>query len=177
MRTEIGRKLVALAGIVLSAAMVQAAPRINQLSPLEDKVRHELVSLPYLSLFDDVSFRVDGSTVTLLGEVTEPYLKRDAENAVKHIEGVTQVNDQIEVLPLSPNDNRIRWQTYRAIYGYPALQRYAMGVLPSIHIIVKDGNVTLKGVVSTEADRNLAYIRANGVPGAFSVKNELKIQG
>lgn len=142
---------------------------------LDAKVRHELLMLPYLSLFDDLSYRVDGSTVTLFGEVTEPVLKSDAENVVKRIEGVTAVKSQIEVLPLSPMDNQIRWRTYRAIFGYGPLQRYALGALPSIHIVVKNGNVALKGTVANEMDKQLAYMRANAVPGVFSVTNDLQI--
>ena len=165
------RVLAFSAAVVLAASAFAKTP-----DTIEGKVRHELLMLPYLSLFDDLSYRVDGSTVTLFGEVTEPVLKRDAENVVKRLEGVTAVNDQIEVLPLSPFDNQIRWRTYRAIFGYAPLQRYGMGALPSIHIIVKNGNVTLKGVVSSQTDKQLAYIRANGVPGVFSVTNDLQIE-
>jgi hyperosmotically inducible protein len=144
--------------------------------PLEEKVRHELNMLPYYGVFDDISFRVDGDKVTLLGQVARPILKSDAENVVKHIEGVRHVDDQIEVLPLSPFDNQIRLRAYRAIYGFGALNRYALGARPSIHIVVKNGNVTLAGVVANSMDRNLAYIRAQGVPGAFSVTNELRVK-
>ena len=142
---------------------------------IEERVRHELVTLPYYNVFDNLSFRVDDGTVTLLGEVTQPVLKDDAGRAIKHIEGVRCVNNEIEVLPLSPFDNQIRRGTYRAIYGYPALQRYAMGVVPSIHIIVKNGHVTLEGVVATEQDKQIAYLRANGVPNVFSVDNNLRV--
>ena len=135
-----------------------------------------LVMLPYYSLFDNLSYRVDGSTVTLFGQVTRPTLKSDAENVVKRLEGVTRVNNEIEVLPLSPMDDRIRLATYRAIYGYGPLQRYALGTLPAIHIIVKNGNVKLEGVVANEGDRNMANIRANGVPGVFSVQNDLRVE-
>jgi hyperosmotically inducible periplasmic protein len=103
-------------------------------------------------------------------------VKDDAVQSVKHIEGVTAVNNEIEVLPLSPFDNQIRRATYRAIYGYPALQRYAEGVVPAIHIIVKDGHVTLKGVVATEMDKQMAFMRANGVPNVFSVDNDLEVK-
>ena len=144
--------------------------------PLEQRVVHELNMLPYYGVFDYLSFRVDGDKVTLFGQVAQPVLKMDAEYAVKHIEGVRQVDDQIEVLPLSPNDNLIRFQTYRAIYGFGPLNRYALGTHPSIHIIVKNGNVTLKGVVANTGDRDMANLRANGVPGVFSVKNELQIE-
>jgi osmotically-inducible protein OsmY len=158
---------------MLTAAAAMAAP--PTLTPIENHVRHELVMLPYLNVFDDISFRVDGSTVTLFGEVTKPVLKSDAENAVKHVEGVARVENQIEVLPLSSFDDAIRLRTARAIYGYPALQRYGAGTQPSIHIIVKNGNVTLAGFVSTDMDKQLAFTRANGVPGVFAVHNQLQI--
>src|SRR5579863_8293771 len=122
---------------VLTAVAAVAAP--PTLSPIENHVRHELVMLPYLNIFDDISFRVDGSTVTLFGEVTKPVLKSDAENVVKRVEGVARVENQIEVLPLSSFDDSIRLRTARAIYGYPAMRRYAMGTQPPIHIIVKNG--------------------------------------
>lgn len=159
---------------VLAAVAAMAAP--PTLSLIENHVRHELVMLPYLNVFDDISFRVDGSTVTLFGEVTKPVLKSDAENVVKRVEGVARVQNQIEVLPLSSFDDSIRLRTARAIYGYPALQRYAMGTQPPIHIIVKNGNVTLAGFVSTDMDKQLAFMRANGVPGVFAVNNELQIK-
>jgi hyperosmotically inducible protein len=144
--------------------------------PLEEKVRHGLNMLPYLGVFDDISFRVDGDKVTLLGQVARPILKSDAENAVKHIEGVRHVDNQVEVLPLSPFDNQIRLRAYYAIYGFGALNRYALGTHPSIHIVVKNGNVTLAGVVANSMDRDLAYMRARTVPGAFSVTNELRVE-
>jgi hyperosmotically inducible protein len=133
--------------------------------------------LPYYGIFDDLAFRVDDSTVTLLGAVTRPTLKSDAENVVKRIEGVTQVVNNIEVLPLSPMDNRIRIAEYRAIYGDPALAtRYGYRALPSIHILVKNGNVTLVGVVASEGDKNIINARANSVPGVFSVTNNLRVE-
>jgi osmotically-inducible protein OsmY len=142
---------------------------------LTNQVRHQLVMLPYYSVFDNLAYRVDGNTVILEGQVARASLHDDAARAVKHIEGVQNVVNNIEVLPLSPMDARIRMQTYRAIYGFAPLQRYGMGTLPSIHIIVKNGNVTLDGVVSNDADRDMANIRANGVPGVFSVTNKLTI--
>ncbi len=159
---------------LMAPALVQASTKTTP-KPLDERVRHELVMLPYYSVFDNLSFRVDGSTVTLFGQVVWPSLKSDAENAVKRLEGVTRVVNTIEVLPLSPFDNQIRWATLRAIYGYPTLQRYGMGALPSIHIIVKNGHVTLEGVVASEMDRNIAGLRANGVPGVFSVTNNLRL--
>jgi len=147
------------------------------MSKLAQEVRHQLVMLPYYSIFDDLAFRVDGSTVTLMGAVVRPILKSDAENVVKGVEGVTQVNNEIEVLPPSPMDNQIRRAVARAIYGDPAIgDRYGNQALPSIHIIVKNGNVTLEGVVANEGDRNLINIRANGVPNVFKVTNNLQIE-
>jgi hyperosmotically inducible protein len=140
------------------------------------EVRHELVMLPYYNVFDNLAYRVDGSTITLLGQVTKPTLKTDAERVVKSIEGVEKVVNNIEVLPVSPNDDRIRLAVYRAIYGQPGLQRYSLQAVPPIHIIVNNGNVTLEGVVASEADKNIANIQANGVPGVFSVKNNLKVE-
>jgi hyperosmotically inducible protein len=139
------------------------------------KVRHELVMLPYYNVFDVLSFRVDGNTVTLMGDVTRPVLKDDAGRAVKHVEGVQTVVNNIKVLPLSPFDNQIRRAEYRAIFGYAGLYRYALGTQPSIRIIVDNGHVTLVGVVSNEGDKNLINIRANGVPGVFSVTNDLQV--
>jgi hyperosmotically inducible protein len=142
------------------------------------EVRHQLVMLPYFGVFDDLGFTVNGSTVTLVGEVTRPTLKSDAGNVVKRVEGVGNVVNKIEVLPLSPDDDRIRRAVYRVIYGDPTLStRYGFQALPSIHIIVKNGHVRLEGVVANEGDKNIAGIRANGVPGAFSVENDLRVEG
>jgi len=139
------------------------------------EVRHELLMLPYFGVFDYFDYKVDGYDVTRLGKVVRPVLKSDAENAVKHIEGVEKVDNQIEVLPPSPMDDRIRRRLFRAIYGYPALERYALGVQKPIRIIVKNGHVTLEGVVDNDGDKNLAGIRANGVSGTFSVTNNLQV--
>lgn len=139
------------------------------------EVRHELVMLPYYGVFDDLNYRVDGYTVTLTGYVTRPTLKSDAENAVKEIEGVEKVVNQIVVLPSSPMDDRIRRATYRAIYGAPPLDRYGLQAVPSIHIIVQNGKVILVGVVDNETDKNVAGIKANGVAGVFSVDNQLLV--
>jgi len=142
------------------------------------EVRHELVMLPYYGVFDDLAFNVEGGTVTLMGAVTRPTLKSDAENVTKRVEGVTRVVNNIEVLPLSSMDDQIRMATYRAIYGDPALStRYGFRSLPSIHIIVKNGNVTLDGVVANEADRNIAVMRAKGVSNVFSVNDNLRVEG
>jgi osmotically-inducible protein OsmY len=165
-----------IAGALAAAAVLVPAAPNPALSPVENKVRHELVMLPYLNVFDDISFRVDGGTVTLFGEVTQPILKKDAENVVKKVEGVARVQNQIEVLPLSGFDDGIRLRTARAIYGYTPLQRYGMGTQPSIHIIVKNGNVTLTGFVSNDTDKQMVFLRANGVPGVFAVNNQLQIE-
>ncbi len=146
----------------------------NSTSALGNQVRHELVMIPWLTVFDNLEYRVDGNVVTLTGQVTQPVLKDEAENSVKRIAGVTQVVDRIEVLPPSPFDNGIRRAEYRAIYGFPSLSRYGMGTLPSIRIIVDNGHVMLAGVVDSKADSDTAYIRANQVPGVFSVTNELR---
>ena len=144
---------------------------------IQREVRHELLMLPYFGVFDNIEYRVDGDTVTLLGDVTRPTLKTDAENVVKHVEGVQHVVNKIEVLPPSPMDDRLRLALYRAIYGFPALEKYALGVQKPIRIIVKNGHVTLEGVVDSETDKNLAGVRANSVPGIFSVTNNLHVLG
>ena len=131
--------------------------------------------LPYYSVFDNLSYRVDGTRVTLFGQVVLPTLRSDAENVVKRIEGVTGVTNEIEVLPVSPMDDRLRRTLFRAIYSKPSLERYALGAVPPIHIIVKNGNVTLEGVVDNEMDKNVAGIAANGVPGVFKVTNNLVV--
>ncbi len=149
----------------------------NEIRLIQD-VRHQLVMLPYFGVFDDLGFTVDANgRVTLLGEVTQPMLKSDAETVVKRVEGVTGVVNSIEVLPLSGNDDRIRRDVYRAIYGDSALAtRYGFRALPSIHIIVKNGNVRLEGVVANMGDSNIANIRANGVSGVFKVENQLRVE-
>ena len=142
---------------------------------LQKEVRHELVMLPFYDVFDNFEYKVEGGTVTLLGQVTRPNLKSDAEKAVKQIEGVERVDNRIEVLPVSPNDDRLRLAVYRAIYGTPGLDRYALRAVPSIHIIVKNGHVFLEGAAATAADKNIANIKAMGVPGVFSVTNNLHV--
>ncbi|MGH9581559.1 MAG: BON domain-containing protein [Bryobacteraceae bacterium] len=144
---------------------------------LVKQVRHQLVMLPYYTIFDDLGFRVNGTTVTLVGAVTNPVLKSDAGNVTKQVEGVTHVVNQIKVLPLSPNDWTIRRAEYRAIYGDPAIaDRYCCQAIPPIHIIVDNGHVTLEGVVQNKFDKNVINVRANTVPGVFSVVNHLQVQ-
>lgn len=173
--------LIAVAGSraqQTSRSSGQASPEAN--ANLEQRIaketRHELVMQPFYSVFDNLAFKVNGDTVTLLGQVRNATLKSDAESSVKRIEGVDKVNNQIEVLPASPGDDRIRMAVFRAIYGNPALQRYAIQSVPPIHIIVNNGHVTLEGVVANEADKNIANIQANSVPGVFSVTNNLRVE-
>jgi hyperosmotically inducible periplasmic protein len=156
---------------------VNAAQQVGGVTEerLGRELRHVLVMLPYYGVFDNLAYRVDDGTVTLLGQVTRPTLKTDAENVVKHVEGVDRVVNNIRVLPLSPGDDKIRLATFRAIYGDTALSRYALQAVPPVHMVVENGNVTLEGVVATEADKNLAYLRASGVEGVFSVKNNLRV--
>jgi hyperosmotically inducible protein len=139
------------------------------------EVRHELVTLPYYGVFDNLAYRVDGSKVTLFGQVRDPKLKSDAERAVKSIEGVSAIDNQIEVMPLSSMDDQTRMAVYRAIYSKSSLQRYQLGAVPPIHIIVKNGDVTLEGVVANEMDKNVAGLAANGVGSVHKVNNNLRI--
>jgi hyperosmotically inducible protein len=169
-----------VAWTVLAVGSVVFAQQANQAHArsterIIKEVRHELLMLPYLDVFDYLAYKVDGYNVTLMGQVTNPTLKSDAENVVKRIEGVEHVDNQIEVLPPSPMDDQLRRRLFRAIYGYPAMQKYAMGVQKPIRIIVKNGKVTLEGVVDSEGDKNIANIRANSVPGVFSVTNNLQV--
>ncbi len=168
--------LILAAALVVVPAALPAMQGERTQNRLAREVRHELVMLPYYGVFDNLAFQIDGSKVILSGEVTRPTLKSSAENVVKGVEGVTEVQNNIKVLPLSPNDDRIRIGVYRAIFGRPGLDRYAMQAVPPIHILVDNGNVTLVGVVANEADKNLAGIQANGVSGVFSVKNDLRVE-
>ncbi|HLX00467.1 MAG TPA: BON domain-containing protein [Candidatus Acidoferrales bacterium] len=143
---------------------------------LVNQVRHELTMLPWYGVFDNLEFTVNGSEVTLQGQVVRPTIKDDAEAVVKKLAGVTRVVNNIEVLPPSPMDNEIRRAEYHAIFSDETLNRYSMGSVPSIHIIVDNGHVTLTGIVDREADRNLANLRANSVPGVFSVTNDLRTE-
>src|SRR5436309_5642976 len=147
----------------------------NYREKLAKEVRHQLVMLPWYSAFDNLAYQVEGDKVILSGQVTRPTLKSDAEAAVKSIEAVSSVVNNIEVLPLSPMDDQLRRAVSRAIYGENGLSRYAVQAVPSIHIIVENGNVTLEGVVDNESDKNLANLRANQVPNVFSVKNNLRV--
>ena len=139
-------------------------------------VRHELVMLPYYTVFDNLTYRVDGTRVSLGGQVTRPTLKSAAERTVKRIEGVSDVVNEIEVLPVSSHDDRIRTAVYRSIYYHPVLSRYAIQSVPPIHIIVRNGDVTLEGIVASTAEKNIAAVQANGVAGVFSVVNNLSAE-
>jgi len=174
---------IALLGTPLAAAS-KAIPGAasqnldeNQLR-LAKQVRHQLVMLPFYSVFDNLQFSFEGDhTVILSGQTIRPTTKSGAANVVRRVEGVTNVINNIEVLPLSPFDYRIRRAEFRAIYSQPTLNRYALQAVPPIHIIVKNGHVTLVGVVASTMDKNVAGIAANTVPNVFSVKNELMVEG
>ncbi len=177
------RKVLA---IFLSLAIAGVAAAQTQQKPthppsqrgterIMEEVRHRLVMLPYYSVFDNLAFKVDDDTVTLLGQVVNGTLKSDAEAAVRDIEGVENVVNKIEILPASQFDDRIRLAIYRAIYGQPPLDRYALSNIPPIHIVVKNGRVSLEGVVDNESDKNIAGIRARTVSGVFDVKNNLQV--
>jgi hyperosmotically inducible protein len=176
-----GFRVSRFSGLVV--ALTLAAPALPYASSgnpasaqLEDRVRHELAALPYYTVFDNLAFRVDAGQVTLIGQVTQPVVKEDAERAVRKLAGVRGVNSQIEILPLSRTDDQIRRNIYYAVYGYGPLERYGLGSAPGIRIVVKNGRVTLTGVVANALDRNMAYQRANTVPGVFSVTNNLLIE-
>jgi len=167
--------VVVAAGAQSPAGNQSSAGNQRMQERISREVYHDLVMLPQLSIFDNISYKVDGSTVTLMGQVRNAVLKDDAQRAVKHVEGVETVNNQIEILPPSPNDDRIRRQVARAIFNDDRLFPYAMGSVPPIHIVVKSGHVTLEGMVNSQADKNEAGIRANSVPGVFSVQNNLRV--
>ena len=171
------RKMIAALALAVASLPLLAVPAAGQdMSRVERQVRRELVTLPFYSVFDNFSFRVDGTKVTLMGKVTRPTLKTGAEKAIQDVEGVREIDNQIEVLPVSPNDARIRVATFRAIYYHPMMTRYAVQAVPPIHIIVQNGDITLEGVVSTEGEKNLAGIQANGINGAFTVTNNLHVE-
>jgi len=168
---------VGLASLMLAFSFsVNAMASVAGTEKLEKQVRHELNMLPYVNAFDYMAFTVDDDgNVTLTGEVTNPVLKSDAGNVVKRVEGVEHVDNRIRVLPVSFIDNGLRLRLYRTIYGYPGLEKYSLGVIQPIRIIVDNGHVTLMGVVDSQTDKNIAGIRANSVPGTFSVDNELTV--
>lgn len=168
---------LALAVAALTLPLAQAASTTNSnLTRLEQEIRHELVMLPWLSVFDNVNFQVEGNHVVLTGQVVRPTLRSGAENVVKRIEGIEQVTNNIEVLPLSPFDDDIRISAWNAIYGYGPLSRYGLNPVAPIRIVVKNGNITLQGVVANSQDSQLAYMRVRQIPSAFSVTNDLRVE-
>ncbi len=165
-----------IAKFLIPMALFVASGVAADIDSVARQVRHELVMLPYYSVFDNFTYRVDGSTVVLEGQVTRPTLKSAAERVVERIDGVTEIVNKIEVLPVSSNDDRIRRAVFRAIYYNPVLSRYALQAVPPIHIVVRNGDVTLGGVVGTSMERNVADVQANGVAGVFSVVNNLRVE-
>jgi len=142
-------------------------------SPLSREIHHQILVLPFYSVFDSINFTVEGGKVTLTGQVVRRTLKEHAEAAVKSIEGVTVVVNQIEVLPVSPSDDDLRNAIYRVVYEDPTLARYAIQNIPPVHIIVKNGNVALEGSVESASEKTLAATRASSVANVRSVKNNL----
>ena len=173
---------MALVAGMPGAAKAASAPKtvagdVNRTdSVLAERIRKELVTLPFYGLFDNMAFRLEDGKVTLMGHVTRPTLQSSAVNVVKRLEGVTEVVNEIEVLPLSRFDDDIRLRVARAIYGSTSLSRYGLGTQPSIRIIVKNGEVTLEGVVLNSGDRTIANLKANGVFGVFKVNNNLRAE-
>ena len=182
MKVVVNRLIALVAALVVAASVAAAAPADQMgeraaFEQLSKKVRKELVTLPWYGVFDNLEYQIEGSTVTLSGQVVQPSTRKDAERRVSRLKGVERVVNNIEVLPLSGFDDSIRVNTYRALMGWNSpLFRYGRGVNPSIHIVVNGGHVTLEGVVSNEGDRRLAYILANSVPGVFSVTNNLRAE-
>ena len=180
MKTLMNRVLALVAVLLVAVSVATAAPADRTGEPTADEqlakqVRKELVTLPWYGVFDNLAYEIDGSTVTLTGQVVQPSTRKDAERRVRRLKGVERVVNNIEVLPLSGFDDSIRANTYRALFGWNSpLFRYGRGANPSIHIVVNNGHVTLEGVVSGEGDRRLAYVLANQVPGVFSVTNNLR---
>jgi hyperosmotically inducible protein len=171
-----GLAVLALGLVAMPIAASAADHDAAETALLSNKVRKELVTLPFYSVFDNFTYQIDGDKVILSGEVTRPTLKTSAERVVARIEGVKQVENNIEVLPLSNFDNRIRRGVLYAVYGHPVLNRYALQSTGPIHLIVNNGHVTLEGVVSREMEKNVAFIQANSVPGVFSVTNNLRVE-
>jgi hyperosmotically inducible protein len=188
------RLIASLAVVILSlgmfaqAAAAQAIPELQTkpeerglsekgLERIKKEVRHELILLPYYGVFDNLTYQVaNDGTVTLMGQVVRPTLKSDAENVVKRIEGVEKVVNNIQVLPLSPNDDRIRLEAYRKIYGNSVLNQYELRAVPPIHIIVNSGHLTLEGVVARPMDKQVAEMQAKSVSGVFSVTDNLRVE-
>jgi hyperosmotically inducible protein len=177
------KSIYASAFLICTLALASASAQTDkQFSPkaqarITKEVRHRILMLADFGTFDNIAFRLNGYDVTLVGQVTRPTLRSDAEREVRRIEGVERVDNRIEVLPASPNDDRLRRDLFIAIYRYGPLQHYGVGSNRPIRIIVNRGHVTLEGVLDRESDKNMAGIRANGVPGVFSVQNNLLVPG
>ncbi|PYV35678.1 MAG: transport-associated protein [Acidobacteria bacterium] len=174
------RHLMSFLFLVLAPALALPAQTRREVPEraterIQREVRHEILMLPYYGVFDNISYKVEGYNVTLMGQVVRPTLKTDVARVVKRIEGVEKVDNQIEVLPVSPMDDQLRLRLYRAIYGFGALERYALPVVKPIRIIVKNGNVVLEGVVDSEADKNMVNLRAKSVSDVFSVTDHLRV--
>jgi hyperosmotically inducible periplasmic protein len=162
------------AGLTASPAAAGSSAELNEKTVR--KIRKELVTLPFFGVFDNLSFKMEDGTVTLFGQVSRPSLKKDAARVVERVAGVEQVVNRIEVLPLSNFDDQIRLATFRAVYRQPGLDRLALMANPPIRIIVKNGNVTLEGVVLNKGDATRAFLAANSVPNVFSVTNNLRVE-
>ena len=174
-------RILMVATLLLGGAAVAAAgsnaPGPRDAASITKAVRHEIVMYPYYGIWDNVEFQVADGHVTLTGEVTQPYKKTDIERAVAKAPGVTSVSNNLEVLPLSSMDNQLRRQVAFAIYRDPTLSRYGQGALPSIHVIVDNGHVTLEGVVSNDFDKQVAGLRASSAGLSFGpVVNNLRVE-
>jgi hyperosmotically inducible protein len=169
-------RLICLSVLTIGVLFAHPAAAQRPQDRTSRAVFRELVFLPYYGVFDHLSFSLDRGTLTLSGQVRRPSLKSDAENAVKDIEGIERVVNNIEVLPTSQNDDRIRIALYRAIYRHDALERYAIQAVPPIHIIVKGGHATLEGYVDSQLDKTVAAAQARSVSGVFSVTDNLKVE-
>ena len=162
--------------LLLAALLIANGAVAAEATSLAPQVRHELAMLPYYSVFDNLTFQVEGTKVSLGGQVTRPTLRSAAERVVQRVEGVSEIQNDIDVLPVSSHDDRIRRAVYRAIYRQPVLSRYAIQPVPPIHIVVANGDVTLEGVVNSSMERAIAGMQANGVAGVFSVVNNLHVE-
>lgn len=187
MKSLRNRVVAIAAAVVFAASAVMAAPvaaspageagrQVSNDEKISKQVRHELVTLPFYGVFDNLAYKVEGGTVTLYGQVVRPTTRSDAARRVQKVAGVERVINQIEVLPLSNFDDEIRVRTYRALFNTGGLYRYALGANPSVHIIVNRGHVTLEGYVANRMDKQLAYMAASTVPGVFSVTNNLRAE-
>ena len=178
LRTLFTLGLLGLAVFILAPSRISAGTITSPVtSDISNQVRHKLAVLPWYGVFDSLGYQVNGTEVTLTGQVISQHAvtKDDAQNSVKSIPGVTKVINSIEVLPPSPYDDQIRRAEYRAVFSKGDLGGYTMGAIPQVHIIVKGGHVALEGIVMNEMDKNMAGIAANTVPGVFSVENNLQV--